>query len=141
MNISLDHLGNLDQVKAEKVNREVNRQADRAERKEIEKKRKMTTEVQRENFKKQAMTTKNSRAEALSGEGKNETYYTTIKMPCLIQPDNSETIKQLKTAAMKNNLDEHIEEKKKRMTSVDFLGMNDKEILMNKSILTQMGIL
>lgn len=42
---------------------------------------------------------------------------------------------------MKNNLDKHLVEKQKRMSVSDFLGMTDKELLLNKPILTKMGIL
>ena len=62
-------------------------------------------------------------------------------MPCITQPDATEEIKQAKTAVMKNNLDKHVAERQQRMTSTDFLGMTEKEFLMNKPILTKMGIL
>ena len=84
---------------------------------------------------------KNSRSEAINEGGANETYYATIKMPCLVGPDLTEETKQAKSAAMKHGLDKHVAERQQRMTSSDFLGMNDKELLLNKHILTKMGIL
>ena len=84
---------------------------------------------------------KNSRADAVHEGGNNEAYYASVTMPCVTQPDLTEEIKQAKTAVMKSNLDKHVAERQQRMTSSDFLGMTDRELLMNKPILTKMGIL
>ena len=53
----------------------------------------------------------------------------------------TEEIKQAKQVYMKINLDSHMNEKKNILEKQDFLGMSDKEILMNKHVLTKMGIL
>ena len=104
-----------------------------------------TKEIQKENYKglveKELRSTRNSRFESANEGGLNETYYASVKMPCITQPDMSEQIKQQKTAIMKTNLDKHLAEKQKRMSVSDFLGMTDKELLLNKPILTKMGIL
>jgi len=45
MNVSLDHLGNLDQLKADKVIKEQNRKAERAERKEKQVKQEILNKI------------------------------------------------------------------------------------------------
>ena len=61
---------------------------------------------------------KNSRSDAINERGNNETYYASVAMPCITQPDATEEIKQAKTAVMKNNLDKHVAERQQRVTTM-----------------------